>query len=82
MHNWWITFSSYCKIAFFRINENGEEVIQHNYKNDKIYLKTNKTLSKFVIKNLELSDSMMYKLIADNGFYKKEISVTLSVKGN
>lgn len=51
-------------------------------KNDKIYLKKNKTLSKFVIKNLELSDSMVYTLIANNGFYEKQISVTLSVKGN
>lgn len=70
------------KLYSHRIDEYGEEVTQREDKNDKIYLKRNETLSKFIIKNLELSDSMVYKLIANNGFQEKQISVTLSVKGN
>jgi len=51
-------------------------------KQEKITVENDKSTSKLVIKDLQLYDSGVYELIADNGAHKKQITVTLLVEGN
>lgn len=70
--------TSYVKLCFDRIDELGKELITRP---GKLYLKKSKNIAKLIIKNLESSDSMVYRLTAENGAHKKQISVVLSIKG-
>lgn len=72
------TLDNFVKLYFRRIDEYGKELTTQP---GKLYLKKSKSIAKLVIKNLELSDSMVYILAAENGAHKKQISLTLSVKG-
>lgn len=45
-------------------------------------MNTNNESSELVIRNLKVSDSGVYKLIANNTNEKKEINITLLVEGN
>lgn len=49
---------------------------------EKIVVENDKSISKLVIKNLDLFDSGIYELIADNDVHRKHITVTLMVEGN
>lgn len=49
---------------------------------EKVFVKNYDTSSKLVIKNIQMSDSGIYRLFAENTFHKKNISVTLLVEGN
>lgn len=51
-------------------------------KQEKITVENDKSTSKLVIKDLQLYDSGVYELTADNGAHKKQITVTLLVEGN
>lgn len=70
---------------FRRRAPNGKEihvVTDPQQEDEKMYAKNDKTTSKLVITNLELYDSGIYELFADNGVYTRNISVILLVKGN
>lgn len=71
--------TSYVKLFIRRIDQHGKELVMRP---GKLYLKKSKSIAKLIIKNLEPSDSMVYKLTAENGAHQKQISVILSVKGN
>lgn len=45
-------------------------------------MENDKTTSKLVIKELQLSDSGRYELFAENTYHKQYIYVTLLVKSN
>lgn len=49
---------------------------------EKAFVKNYATSSKLVIKDIQMSDSGMYQLFAENRVHKKNISVTLLVEGN
>lgn len=49
---------------------------------EKVSVENDKSTSKLVIKDLQLYDSGVYELVANNDAYEKKISVTLLVEGN
>lgn len=49
---------------------------------EKISIENNKNVSKLIIKKLELFDSGVYQLYANNSIFEKRISVSLFVKSN
>lgn len=49
---------------------------------ERISVENDKSTSKLVIKDLQLYDSGVYELTADNDAHLKKISVTLLVEGN
>lgn len=48
---------------------------------DKISVENDKSTSKLVINDLQLSDSGIYELVADNDAHKQSIAVILLVEG-
>lgn len=63
----------------YRRDPNGEKIEMNS---EKAFVKNYDTLSRLVIKNIQISDSGIYRLFAENGVHKKNISVALLVKGN
>lgn len=49
---------------------------------EKISVENDKSTSKLVIRDLQLYDSGIYELVADNDAHTKRIYVTLLVQGN
>jgi len=49
---------------------------------EKISFMSNRTTSKLIIKDIELFDSGVYKLIANNDHFEEQISVTVLVESN
>lgn len=49
---------------------------------EKIIVENDKSTSKLVIRDLQLYDSGVYELTADNNFHTKRIAVTLLVQGS
>lgn len=49
---------------------------------EKISVENDKSTSKLVIKDLQLYDTGVYELTADNDAHTKQITVTLLVEGN
>lgn len=75
-----IVFEYYFKIIDFcnRRDPEGKEV---GLNPDKIFVENDKSTSKLVIKDLQMSDSGVYELYAENDDYTKQINVTLLVEG-
>lgn len=63
----------------YRRDPNGNKIGMNS---EKAFMKNYDTFSKLVIKNIQISDSGIYQLFAENRFHKKNISVTLLVEGN
>lgn len=66
-------------INSYRTDPNGKEVGMNS---EKISVENDKSTSKLVIRDLQLYDSGVYELVADNDAHKKKINVTLLVQGN
>lgn len=63
----------------YRRDPNGNKIGMNS---EKAFMKNYDTFSKLVIKNIQISDSGIYQLFAENRVHKKNISVTLLVEGN
>jgi len=63
----------------FRRDPNGKELGMNP---EKVSVENDKSTSKLVIKDLQLYDSGVYELVADNDAHMKRITVTLLVEGN
>ncbi|XP_050420983.1 vascular endothelial growth factor receptor 1 isoform X2 [Adelges cooleyi] len=74
---WIIQVSAYPKPTLIWRDPEGKEI---GLNPDKMYVENDKSMSKLVIKDLQLSDSGIYELIADNDAHKKRINVTLLVE--
>lgn len=71
--------SSYIWLYLFRRDPNLKEVGMNP---EKIAVINDKSTSKLVINDLQLYDSGVYELVADNGVHVERISVNLLVEGN
>jgi len=66
-------------VYLYRRDPNGKEVGMNP---EKISVENDKSTSKLVIKDLQLYDSGVYELVADNEAHIKRITVTLLVQSN
>lgn len=67
------------KVNVHRRDPDGKEIGMNS---EKIIVENDKSISKLVIKDLQLYDSGVYELIADNDAHRKQITVTLIVEGD
>ncbi|XP_050544021.1 vascular endothelial growth factor receptor 1 isoform X2 [Daktulosphaira vitifoliae] len=74
---WIVQVSAYPKPTLIWRDPEGKEI---GLNQDKIYVENDKITSKLVIKDLQLSDSGIYELTADNDAHRKHINVTLLVE--